>query len=191
MPTSIDPYPRMGEPPPSPFGGPEPMPEDAELTITGALSSTLRHRRPIALVAAIGGLLVGALLFASGASYTTTASFLPTGSSTSASGLSGIAAQFGVSVPTSEFTLPSQFYADLLQSTWFLERIALREYKVQVGDSTVTTNLIQLYEIEEDTPGEALSEAVTMLAEEIISVTTSTETGVVTATITTEWPELS
>ena len=101
---------------------------DNEVSLLEVVSFTLRRRRLI-LISAFGGILL-ALVSISLASlqYTATASFTPQGggdSSSGVSGLSGLAQQFGVSIPRSSDAARSlQFYQDLVTSRGILNQLA-------------------------------------------------------------------
>lgn len=86
--------------------------------------------------------------------YTATASFMPQVGEGQASRLAGLAAQFGVSVPTGEAGQTPRFYADLLRSRELLKQTALAEYRLVAdgGGQPIRGDLIALLEIEADTP---------------------------------------
>jgi uncharacterized protein involved in exopolysaccharide biosynthesis len=80
------------------------------------------------------------------------------------------------------------FYAELLTSREILRRIATRPYEVEgLGEIA----LKDLLEIEEDTEALRDEEVLRWLREEAVSVSTGRETGTVTVSIKTEWPDLS
>jgi hypothetical protein len=165
--------------------------DDRELTIATMLSSVLRHRRRILLASVTAAALAASILALTDATYSTNASFVPGGGS-DASSLSTIAAQFGVSVGgTTSGSLPSKFYADLLSSPWFLQRLAKGPYVVRSERDSIYGTLMKIYDVSGDTPEEQLDEAVRLLSEKVLEINASTETGQVTATISSRSPELS
>lgn len=128
-------------------------------------------------------------------SYTATASFTPESGEGQAGSLSGLASQFGINVPTGEAGQSPQFYADLLESRELLREAVLTEYDVETepdraeGDR-LQGDLVALLEIEANTRRLAVANAIRSLRD-IVSVTTSPETGVVELSVTTRWPDLS
>jgi uncharacterized protein involved in exopolysaccharide biosynthesis len=84
--------------------------------------------------------------------------------------------------------LSPAFYQELLASREILQRVADRSYSVEgMGPSP----LVDLLEVEADTEALRVEEAIEVLRDDLVSVTTGRETGVVTVAVTTEWPELS
>jgi uncharacterized protein involved in exopolysaccharide biosynthesis len=120
--------------------------------------------------------------------FTTQASFRPQGSEASGSQLMALAGQFGVNVPGGGEELSPAFYQELLQSREILFRVADRSYEVE---GMAARPLIDILEIEKDTEALRIEAAIRRLREDLISVSTGRETGIVTVEVTTEWPELS
>lgn len=163
-------------------------PMDDEISLWEVLAVLLRRRGTIVLTTIAVTALAVAVTLIRAEEFTTEAAFRPQGSEVSGSQLMALASQFGVSVPGGGEEASPAFYAELLQSREILSRAATRSYDV---DGVGTVLLKDLLEIEEDT--EALREAATIewLREEAVSVATGRETGTVTVSVTTEWPDLS
>ncbi|HSH75128.1 MAG TPA: Wzz/FepE/Etk N-terminal domain-containing protein, partial [Longimicrobiales bacterium] len=180
-----DPHKVEGGPPVT--GGSRP---DDEISLWEVLAVLLRRRGTIALttIFTVGAAVALALLGAE--TYTTEASFRPQGSDASASELLALASQFGVAVPGgggAEEASPA-FYADLLGSREILSRVAGRDFAVEgVGSAS----LADLFEIEGDTEELRLEDAIEVLRENVVSIETGRETGIVTVEVQTEWPDLS
>ena len=163
-------------------------PVDDEISLWEVLAVLLRRRGTIVLTTVVVAGLAVAFTLLRAETYTTEASFRPQGSEQSASQLMALASQFGVSVPGAGEEASPAFYAELLESREILRRAAIRAYDVE-GEGAVL--LKDLLEIEEET--EALRDQATIewLRDEAVDVSTGRETGTVTLSVTTEWPDLS
>lgn len=163
-------------------------PMDDEISLWEVLAVVLRRRGTIVLTTILVTALAIAVTLVRAEEFTTEAAFRPQGSEQSSSQLMALASQFGVNVPGGGEEASPAFYAELLASREILSRAATRPYDVE-GVGTVL--LKDLLEIEHDT--EALRDAATInwLREEAVSVSTGRETGTVTVSVTTEWPDLS
>lgn len=161
---------------------------DDEISLWEVLAVLLRRRGTIVLTTiVVTGLAIAVTLFRA-QHFTTEASFRPQGSEASSSQLMALASQFGVSVPGGGEEASPAFYAELLESREILSRAATRPYQVE-GEGSVL--LKDLLEIEEDTEPLRDREAIEWLRDEAVSVSTGRETGTVTVSVTTEWPDLS
>lgn len=164
---------------------------DDEISLWEVLAVLLRRRWTIALttVLVLGGAITYAL--SRDPTFTTEASFRPQGSEASASQLMALATQFGVNVPgvsPNEEASPA-FYAELLTSREILARIASGEYRV-AGE--VDTDLADLLKIVDDgDEGLRLRRTIEALRDNVLTIQTSRETGIVTVRARTDWPELS
>ena len=164
-------------------------PPDDEISLWEVLAVLLRRRGTIVLTTVLCvGLAVAYTLLQSD-EYTTQASFRPQGSEASASELMALAGQFGINIPgLGGEELSPAFYAELLTSREILYRVADRSYEVEGAGSV---RLPDLLEIEEDTEALRVEEAIEQLRDDLVSIQTGRETGVLTLGVTTEWPELS
>lgn len=163
-------------------------PVDDEISLWEVLAVLLRRRGTIVLATIAVTALAVAFTLARPETYTTSAAFRPQGSEASSSQLMALASQFGVNVPTGGEEASPAFYAELLESREILSRAAAREYRV---DGVGTVLLKDLLEIEEDTEPLRDDAAIEWLREEAVEVSTGRETGTVTLSVTTEWPDLS
>lgn len=187
--------------------------ERSDLTLVRIINFLLRHRWKLLLVSASSAVLAVGISVLLPATYTSNASLMPqveSGLSGQLSQLSGVASQFGVSVPTGSPGQSPQFYADLLESRRLLEEAVTTPYRVdgrpgEVGSGSVknsadrdrgdrsgpkSVTLVELYDVEGKSQGIRVYHATERL-EETISVSSNPETGVVSLSVTTEWPAVS
>jgi uncharacterized protein involved in exopolysaccharide biosynthesis len=177
---------RTAEPVRQPPAG---RPADDEISLWEVLAVLLRRRGTIILTTIlISALAVGVTLLGPD-TYTTSASFRPQGSEASASELLALASQFGVNIGSGGGDEASPaFYAELLTSREILARAADEPYDVAGVGKTMLKDLL---EIEGDTEPLRDEKTIEWLGEKAVSVSTGRETGTVTLTVETEWPDLS
>lgn len=162
---------------------------DDEISLWEVLAVLLRRRGTIVLTTILVTAAALAFTLLRADRFTTTASFRPQGSEGSTSQLMALASQFGVSVPgaSGEEASPA-FYAELLSSREILSRLAGERFPVAgVGE----TSLADLLEIEEDTEELREERVIDWLRETAVTVSTARETGTVTVSVETKWPDLS
>lgn len=151
----------------------------------------LRHRRAVVGVPVILAVLVVGIGLLLPRSYSSSASFVPESDEAQASRLSSIAAQVGVSLANVSSGHSPQFYADLLRSREILETIVGTRFEPTGGEAAwAAGDLLQLYEIEGDTPGLRRARGVERLRSDL-SVETTPETGVVRFNVRAPWPGLA
>lgn len=164
-------------------------PVDDEISLWEVLAVLLRRRGTIVLCTILVSVLAVGVTLLRARTYTTEASFRPQGSEASASELIALASQFGVNVGSAGGDEASPaFYAELLTSRAILERVTKERYEVEGVGSTMLKDLL---EIEEDTEPLRDDETIEWLRDNAVSVSTGRETGTVTVTVETEWPDLS
>lgn len=167
--------------------------ENDEVSLVSLLNILLHHRRiVVGTPLVIAALLVG-LGLVSRRTYTVNASFMPQTAQSQASRFTGVAAQFGISIPQSEAGNSPQFYADLLGSNNILRKAVESQYSLQdgtQGNQASQGSLIDLYGIERGEHQERLMAAVHRL-DENLKASTRRETGVVDLTVTTPWASVS
>jgi uncharacterized protein involved in exopolysaccharide biosynthesis len=166
--------------------------KEDEISLWEVLAVVLRGRWSIFLTTLLTASAAVAFALLRDPTFTTQASFRPQGSEASASQLMALASQFGVNVPgagTSEEASPA-FYAELLTSREILSRVAARQYHVQgIG----TAALADVLEVENGDGDDELRlrRTIEALRDDVLSVQTSRETGIVTIEARTDWPDLS
>lgn len=171
----------------SQMGG-TPRPDD-EISLWEVLAVLLRRRGTIVLTTMFTVAAAVGFTLLQDDTYTTQASFRPQGSDASASELMALASQFGIRVPggSSEELSPA-FYAELLASREILYRVASRDFAVEGAG---TASLADLFEIEADTEELRLEAAIRRLRDDVVSIQTGRETGILTVEVRTEWPDLA
>jgi uncharacterized protein involved in exopolysaccharide biosynthesis len=159
------------------------------LTPLGILSIVTRQRRWVCSVVAVVGLLVLVVALRRPVQYTTVVAFIPEGQR-AASGVTSIAAQFGVSVAAGNDGLSSpQFYPELVRSPQLLGAMVESTYVV---DSTAGTrrNLIEIYDFARFGPVVGRDRAINKLSANI-TASPAIRTGIVTIAITAPNPALA
>jgi uncharacterized protein involved in exopolysaccharide biosynthesis len=128
-------------------------------------------------------------------SYTSTAAFMPQGTTgAGGGGLAAAAGQFGINLRPVEATQSPQFYAEIATSRELLARLVADTFTVSTevdGERTLMSGtLADLRQVEADSPEHRRERTLRMLSDEMISVNT-TSTGMVRLAVTSPWPELS
>ena len=166
---------------------------DDEISLLEVASLVLRRRRLILVSTFAGALLALVAALMSPLEYTATASFLPHGGDREGlSGVSGLAQQFGFSIPRSGGAERSpEFYQDLLQSRWILDGMVRSDAEVVAATGVTAVDLAEHFGIGGETAEERNARTRRHLAANVISVSVSRETGIVTVSLRTDEPELS
>lgn len=183
---SFSPAPGAYPPPAPPVPGPSGQPPLIEGSIFAAVNALLRQRvlvvGCVVLLAALGG----SWAFLRDRMYSSASSFMPEGRQSAASGL---AAQFGLSLPGSGGTDSPQFYADLLQSREILGATVTTAFTVP-GTIPRPTTLVDLYRVEGATPALRREAAIDRLSK-MVDVSVSARTNVVTLRVKAASPQLA
>jgi len=161
----------------------------AELSLLRIVNVVLRGRGLIAGSAVLVAIVVAVVGLARARTYSASASFVPQGRS-GGSNLSGIAAQFGISVQSGEGMQSPQFYVDLLRSREILRDVVDTRYSVPTDTGAAHGTLADLYGIKERTPALRREAAIERLRSRL-STGVTPKTGVVTLTVTTPDAALS
>ena len=165
--------------------------EERGFSLIAAAAVLLHHRWLVLLVPLAFGVLVVGMGLTRPRTYSSSASFIPQQTdASSASGLSGIAAQFGVNIGQGSLGQSPAFYADLITSRPILEGIVDTTYVVPIDGVVQTTTLQKALGIDAATGRRAREQTIRALRP-LMRVTTDAKTGVVGFTVTTRWPELS
>ncbi|MFO7767616.1 MAG: Wzz/FepE/Etk N-terminal domain-containing protein [bacterium] len=170
-----------------PYYGPDPS---DEISLIELINVVLKNRRMVAVTPLVIFMLVVAYAFLQPRTYTSSASFTPQSSSGSRSMTASLAAQFGVSVPGSENAQSPQFYANLITSREILSPLIDSTFTFRADEERFSGTPAGLFEIEGDSPGR-VREVTLRALKNRISVSTDRETGLVSVSVQTLWPEFS
>jgi uncharacterized protein involved in exopolysaccharide biosynthesis len=160
-----------------------------DVSLFDALNALLRFRKTILLLIAVATAAMIAFALLRPRAYTSTASFVPEATRAPTS-LSGLAAQFGVTVPSQQSTESSQFYVDLLRSRSVLEAAVETPYSFVSESGPVTKTLVQVYEPRGAT-AELRREAAVKRLDRSLSTGISSKTDVITVRVTAPDPRLA
>lgn len=163
--------------------------QSAEVSAMSIFNILLRHRVLIIGLALLFGGYMGLMSVTSGKTYTAEAQFVPKGAR-GQSQLSGIAAQFGVSLNSGDPLQSPQLYMDLLETKGLLWPVAQKQYTVKTDSGVVTGDLMKIYRIKKDRPVVMRVKVIEAL-DHSIKATVSPKTGVITVLVSTGSPELS
>lgn len=191
-----NPAPTNSGPEPTPAAGgavPQVLIAEDEISLIALVNALLRHW--VALVAipfAFLVLSVVSLVF-SAPEFTASAVFMPQTSNSSASRLSGLAAQFGINVGGTGGGESLEFYSALPKSRALLQRAVESEYRVPGAgpdSSDLVGNLVKLYGVEGDTPDQRLRATLALLKDKV-TVTSDESSGLVRISVAAPWPALA
>jgi len=148
----------------------------------------VRHRLLVVVVLSV--VLTAAVSLSFGREWQSSSSFSPKASKASGGNISGIAAQFGLSVPAGEVTQSPAFYADLLTSKELLSSIVEANYVLVDGQDTVRGTLTKILHAKGATPALRREDALRVLAPNVVAFP-AVKTGVVRLTVTADFPDLA
>jgi uncharacterized protein involved in exopolysaccharide biosynthesis len=135
--------------------------------------------------------LMAALVLLWPREYTSTAAFMPQSSDETLSRLSGIAAEFGVTVPSTDPGDSPAFYASLLTSRDILRAVVLTSYPLSADPSdSARATLVELYRVDGETPAIRRDKAVKRFLNDL-DIETDRETELIGIEVTTPWPTVS
>lgn len=163
-----------------------------EFSLLQIATAILRIRRLLVLLPLGLAILTGTVVLLLPLKYTSRVSFTAATATGLPSQLAGLASQFNVTLPGQDNTQGPEFYADLVRRPEALVELVEASYRVadDGGDSTEKT-FIELYEIDESTRGRTVAAAVNLLGSEVLSLDPNRNTGVLSVTVRTKWPEVS
>ena len=160
-----------------------------EISLIGVLNVFLRR---LPLIVGCGVLLAGAVTLSvlrKPDKYTTSVSFIP-GGATQPQGISGLAAQFGIAVPSASGALSPNFYLDLLKSRVILRRVALAQYDIMSDSGRVAGDLMRVFGLTQGTAQARLEGAIGTLWTNITPVVQK-NTGAVQVSVSAPFPMLA
>lgn len=173
-----------------PIGKTYSHPGSDEISLIELVNVVLKNRRLVVLTPLIIFVLVVGYTFIQSRTYSSSSSFMPQSSSSQRSLTTNLAAQFGISVPAGEAGQTPKFYADLITSREILKDLADNTYVYHDDEEPVQATLPALFKIRDENE-ELVREKTIQVLEELISVSTDRETGLVTLTVKTKWAEVS
>ena len=177
--------PALDESPPSPTGR---DPEGIPLLIV--LDAVRRHRRLVSGLALATCVLVVVATLLQRRSYTSSTTFMPHSSQSKLSQLSGLAAQFGFTLPANDPGSSPAFYAFLLQSRELLQAAVQGTYDVGLGSDKRRATLTEWYDPPGDTPAVREDAAIQRLRKDLRAASDA-ETGTVELKVKTRTARLS
>ncbi len=163
--------------------------ESEEVSTLGLAIVVLRYRALVLLTALLAVAIVVPVTLLLPRTYTSESSFMPQAKKSPTS-LSGLAAQFGFSLPATDPGQSPAFYADLAVSRSILGQLVESTYRFERDGHPVDGTLIDFYKSKGETPGRRRDAAIRRLAGEI-DATTVQKTGLVDVTVTSRQPDLA
>jgi uncharacterized protein involved in exopolysaccharide biosynthesis len=187
--------------PPRPAASPEPGSRrgDDPMSVTKVVNAVLRRRLLLIWLPLSLMVLVMVITLLTPPSYTARASFTPQQADAAQSALAGLIGQTGLPIGRVMGAQSPDFYAELLESRELLRSLATTEYTVSLErrdrllrkhTETVTGDLTVLLEIESEAPEQAREAAVERVRN-LMAVTVSRASGIVSMRVSTPSPSLS
>jgi uncharacterized protein involved in exopolysaccharide biosynthesis len=165
--------------------------DESRLSLIALLNVVLRERWRILRTAVIALAIAAAVVLLLPRTWTSAGSFRPQQRQNAAAGLSGLAAQFGLSVPNLDNSQSPAFYADLLRSRTILGHVVDTQYTVRENGAERRASLMDLLEIDDQlAPGVRRQITIEKLGD-LLRVEMAPRTGIVTFAVSTKRPELS
>lgn len=160
-----------------------------DVTLLDLVNVGLRYRRSIVLLPLVFMAIGVAQARSSPRTYRADGAFLLQGAGGDKSGVAGLAAQFGVSVPGGGSDVP-QLYADLVKSRRFLGQLADRRFSFVAAGRRHQGTLSALLGVKAGSAAETRRKTVELMRD-AVSSKVNPITGVVGLSVTTRFPALS
>jgi len=157
-------------------------------SVVGLINAILRRRGWLIGVVAVAMLLGLWKALTTDPTFTSVSTFMPELPRQGSSPISGIAAQFGLSIPSSDGANSPLFYPDLVRSPQFLGKIAEASYQPTPSERARSVGQVLVADVAE--PRMLRVRAVEEL-QRMVAANAAPRTGVVTLTVTTGDPRLS
>ena len=124
--------------------------------------------------------------------YTSSVSFVPETSDPEAANVFALAQQFGISLGSGSNERTPEFYQALVASGEILRQTVVRRHPVRGAEGEPgEIDLIEYYEVDEETEIMRIERAMEELIQDDLEVTTDRDAGIVSFSITTTYPSLS
>ena len=166
-----------------------PDPAGSEISLIRLINIVLDYRSLVAATALGLFFLVVVVTLLLSRTYTVTSSFTPQ-SERMPSSLAGIAAQFGVALPSADAGANPDFYVELLESRRILTETLKGKYTFPTDTGEVSGTLIDILGVEGETEGER-EETAFRVFRGMVDPELDRPSGVVTFEVETENPHLS
>lgn len=160
-----------------------------EVSLWTIATAVVRRPQVVLLTPIVVVLAMTLPVFLQGRTYTSMASFTSAGRR-SASPISGLAAQFGVSVPPTDGGQSPSFYVDLARSSTILRAVAAQPLDVRTDTGRARGSLAAMWNIQAGTPAER-EELVVRRLRGVVHASVAQKSGVVTVEVRTQYPDLS
>jgi uncharacterized protein involved in exopolysaccharide biosynthesis len=160
-----------------------------EISILGLLVVILRYRGLVALTAALLATIVVSVTLLRPRTYTSESTFMPQ-NKRNPTGLTGLAAQFGFTLPITDPGQSPAFYSDLAKSRSILGAVVESTYRYRSDSGVVEANLMAIYKSKGSTPGRRRDSAIRHLSDDI-QANTVQKTGLVNLAVTSRHADLS
>jgi uncharacterized protein involved in exopolysaccharide biosynthesis len=174
--------PAAGEP------GNEADPAD-QVSLLAVANVLLRYRGLIVGTALVLALLVTIVTFLVPRTYTSHSTLTPQARRTP-SMISGLAAQFGLALPTADGGQSPAFYADLLTAHEVLGAVVDTRFQYPTDTGTVRGTLVDIYHPRETRPALRRDDAIRQLSKDVNAITVQ-KTGVIELSVTERNPVLA
>jgi uncharacterized protein involved in exopolysaccharide biosynthesis len=160
------------------------------LSLLALANVALRYRWLVLRVTLVVILLTVAFFLFRPATYTVASSFRLQIRNNTVSNLTGLAAQLGFAMPTTDATQTPAFYVDLLRSREVLGEAVTHRYPSSDLPANSTEDLIQAFQVSGATPGIRRERAMDKLSD-AMTVIASPRTGVISLSVTLHDPVLA
>ena len=165
-------------------------PAAREVTLFDVLKLFVRQRYLILAVIAICVVLTVTLTLTKPRTFSSDVSFVTQQTDGAMGGLSAVAAQFGLRVPSGSPSRSPEFYADLIRGDEIARRLALDTVEA-TRDGKRTKMLVAALLVPTALPSAERVERAVRALHQTISVATRRESGIVSVSVRTKWPDVS
>jgi uncharacterized protein involved in exopolysaccharide biosynthesis len=160
------------------------------ISMMDALAAILHYRRLVLTSGLTLAIPVAAFVLLQPRTYTAGASFTPQVTRSALGGLGSLAAQFGVTVPTTDGNQSPAFYSDLLRSRTVLEPVVRMPVHFAWKGKEYSGTFVELSKVRGADSLQRLESAIRAL-HAAMSVSVAIRTGIVRVETTTRFPQLS
>lgn len=164
--------------------------EPGGITLGSLLRALLRRRGLVIGCGLVGALLAGTTGLLRHRTWTAAATFMPQGRRNPAAGLSGVAAQLGITIPTTDAGQGPGFYADFVSSRTMIGALADTTFEITTAQGSQRATLADLYGVRRNAPALRREDLIRKLGSRIVA-TPIVKTGVVRMHVTAPTPELA